>query len=153
MVIKKDPILLYEDFLLKEGIINQKYIDSIENNIEKEVSLCIDKCIDKSKNSTSESKEINDVYYSSRFKQIQTKSNSLVSTRYVDAIKNSLYEKMVKDESVIIMGQDIAEYGGVFKVTEGFVEKLLYKEGDKNIPVNKPIALISTEKKSFTHEE
>ena len=132
--LKKDPILLYEDFLLRNSIIDQKYIDRIESKIEKEVSLFIDKCIEKSKNSSSESKEINDVYCSSKFKQIYPKSNSLISTRYVDAIKNSLYQKMVKDKSVIIMGQDIAEYGGVFKVTEGFVEKF-GKDRVRNTPI------------------
>ena len=138
--LKKDPIQLFEDLLLRDDVIDQKYIESIENKIEEKVSLCIDKCIDKSKNSSSESEEINDVYYPSNFKPIQSKSNSFISTRYVDAIKNSLYQKMEKDKSVIIMGQDIAEYGGVFKVTEGFVEKF-GKDRVRNTPITESAAI------------
>ena len=54
--------------------------------------------------------------------------------RFVDAISDALYEKMNFDKSTIIMGQDIAEYGGVFKITEGFLEKF-GENRVKNTPI------------------
>ena len=54
--------------------------------------------------------------------------------RYVDAIKDALYNKLSSDDKVILMGQDIAEYGGVFKVTEGFLSKF-GKERIRNTPI------------------
>ena len=62
--------------------------------------------------------------------------NSVVIQRskLVDAVSNCLEQKMESDENVLIMGQDIAEYGGVFKITEGFVEKF-GKERVRNTPI------------------
>ena len=61
-------------------------------------------------------------------------STALKSLRFVDAIKDGLSQKMESDESVILMGQDVAEYGGVFKISEGFVEKF-GKSRVRNTPI------------------
>jgi 2-oxoisovalerate dehydrogenase E1 component len=54
--------------------------------------------------------------------------------RYLDAISDGLRQAMRRDDKVILMGQDIAEYGGVFKITEGFVEEF-GKSRVRNTPI------------------
>src|SRR5690606_3696175 len=54
--------------------------------------------------------------------------------RFVDAISDGLRQSMEKFPELTLMGQDIAEYGGVFKITEGFVEKF-GKERVRNTPL------------------
>ena len=66
-------------------------------------------------------KELSDVYADFNFKKVE-KSNEVQNMRLVDSISDGLKEAMYKNNSLIIMGQDIAEYGGVFKITEGFVD-------------------------------
>ena len=56
-------------------------------------------------------------------KVIHPKEKTMSERRYVDAISDSLDQNMRKYRDLVIMGQDISDYGGVFKVTEGFVEK------------------------------
>lgn len=43
--------------------------------------------------------------------------------RFVDAISKALLHALRKDDRLVIMGQDIAEYGGVFKITDGFIDE------------------------------
>jgi 2-oxoisovalerate dehydrogenase E1 component len=57
-----------------------------------------------------------------------------VDTRYVDAISDALRVAMRRDERIVLLGQDIAEYGGVFKVTEGFVDEF-GKARVRNTPI------------------
>ena len=131
---KKDPLLLFENYLLKNQIIDKKGILKIDNKINLIVSNEIEKCINKSNVKSTESKEIFDVFKNNKFKFIKPKTNTLNEFRYVDAIKDCLYKKMQADDTIILMGQDIAEYGGVFKVTEGFVDKF-GKDRVRNTPI------------------
>ncbi len=41
---------------------------------------------------------------------------------YLKAINQALHEEMRRDENVLVMGEDVAELGGAFKVTEGLLE-------------------------------
>ena len=66
--------------------------------------------------------ELNDVYKAFDFKEIKPSSNKK-NIRFVDAISDGLKISMEKHPDLVIMGQDVAEYGGVFKITDGFVEK------------------------------
>lgn len=54
--------------------------------------------------------------------------------RFVDAIKQGLKQSMQQHANLILMGQDIAEYGGAFKITEGFVQEF-GKERVRNTPL------------------
>ena len=55
-------------------------------------------------------------------------------SRLIDAIKEGLHQSMQQHPNLILMGQDIAEYGGAFKITEGFVEEF-GKERVRNTPL------------------
>jgi len=54
--------------------------------------------------------------------------------RVIDAIKEGLFQSMEKHAGLVLMGQDIAEYGGAFKITEGFMDKF-GKERVRNTPL------------------
>ena len=49
-------------------------------------------------------------------------SSETVEMRFIDALSDALRTGMQEDAKTIMLGQDIAEYGGVFKVTQNFVE-------------------------------
>ena len=131
---KKDPILQLEKKLIKDSIVTKDYINNIELDFSQKILPIIEKALKSPLPSSSEKDELKDVYKQNSFKFISSKNNNLKNKRFVDAISDCLYEKMKSDSKVLIMGQDIAGYGGVFKVTEGFVEKF----GDDRIR-NTPI--------------
>ncbi|MBL6655376.1 MAG: dehydrogenase E1 component subunit alpha/beta [Flavobacteriaceae bacterium] len=120
---KKDPIKHFEEFLIKSKHLNSKTLKVIKNDLEKEIDSNWDMA--KSYNETQfyENIEVNDVYKD--FTPANNHSDNSINgeVRFVDAIKKGIEESMSKYDNLVIMGQDIAEYGGVFKVTEGLIEK------------------------------
>ena len=130
---KKDPITLFEKKLLKEKIINKKKIDSIHLEINNRINKNIEKAFVSELPKSSAEDELKDVYALNSNKLISP-SNKLSELRFVDAIKECLFESMLEDDRIILMGQDIAEYGGVFKITEGFLDKF-GKEKIRNTPI------------------
>ena len=139
---KKDPILWYEKYLLDKKIINNSDIKEFEENKNREITSIIDKVLIKKVPISTVEKELNDVFSLSSFKEIQPDFKSTEIRRFVDAIKDGLFLKMKEDPSTIIMGQDIAEYGGVFKVTEGFIEEF-GEDRVRNTPITES-AVIGT---------
>ena len=136
-IIKKwktnDPILNFEKFLLKKKILDKDFKDEINKKIQSEVLPNIEDALNSKFPESNPDVELSKVFSDNSFQMIKP-SNSMLNMRFVDAIKDGLEEKLELDSNVLIMGQDIAEYGGVFKVTEGFVEKF-----GKNRIVNTPI--------------
>jgi 2-oxoisovalerate dehydrogenase E1 component len=61
-------------------------------------------------------------------------TTSLTQKRFIEAISDALRSAMQRYPEMIIMGQDIAEYGGAFKVTEGFVHEF-GKQRIRNTPI------------------
>ena len=131
---KKDPILLFEKHLKSKNILTEKDFDEINSSIENSVLPAVDEALKHALPKSNVFKEMNDVFYKSKFNIIKPVNDKIDKVRFVDAIKNTLYDKMLLDESIILMGQDIAEYGGVFKVTEGFLEKF-GKDRVRNTPI------------------
>jgi len=130
---KKDPISNYEKFLIDSKILNLKDIDNLKQEISKEIESNLTISFNEEKINSSVEKEISDVFKKFDFKKIKS-SEKLVEKRFVDAISDGIKESMLRFDDLIIMGQDIAEYGGVFKITEGFVEKF-GKERVRNTPI------------------
>ena len=130
---KRDPIINYEAFLLESDILNKKEIVKIKKKFTQVIDNDIKKANAQSKIVPSLTKEINDVLHPFE----NTKSGNLEKLkemRFVDSISNALELSMEKYNDLIIMGQDIAEYGGVFKVTDGFLKKF-GKERIRNTPI------------------
>ena len=130
---KKDPIYNYEKFLLDSKILNLKDIENIKQEISKEIESNLSISFNEEKINSSIENEISDVFRKFDFKKIKP-TEKLVEKRFVDAISDGIKESMMRFDDLIIMGQDIAEYGGVFKITEGFVEKF-GKDRVRNTPI------------------
>ena len=139
---KKDPIKHFEEFLIKSKYLDDKTLKVIKDDLEKEIDSNWDMA--KSYNETQFDKnlELNDVY--KEFAPANNHSDNSINgeVRFVDAIKKGIDESMSKHDNLVIMGQDIAEYGGVFKVTEGLIEKY-GKERVYNTPLCES-AILST---------
>lgn len=130
---KKDPLTNYEAFLLLEGIISEKDISMWKDEIKKEIEEHLQASYAEPVVSSTASNELNDIYANYTIPDLP-KLNKTEEIRFIDAITEGLHASMDKYDNLILMGQDIADYGGVFKVTEGFVKKY-GKERVRNTPL------------------
>ena len=130
---EKDPISNYEKFLLDSKILSIDYIKVIKKEISKNIDENLVKTFEEGKIKSNIENEISDVYRHFNYEKI-IPSEKIVEKRFIDAISDGIKETMMKFDDLIIMGQDIAEYGGVFKITEGFVD-LFGKERVRNTPI------------------
>ena len=117
----KDPLSNYETFLKEEGVLT----DEIESEYRKELKDEIQSSFDMAQNepliSSDEDKEEADVFAPYTQNVIEGKGQQ-TEIRFIDAIQQALNQSMERYPDLILMGQDIAEYGGAFKVTEGLVD-------------------------------
>ncbi|MEL7146268.1 MAG: dehydrogenase E1 component subunit alpha/beta [Bacteroidota bacterium] len=119
----KDPIQNYEQFLLKEKILDDAKIEVIRKEIKADISAAVDTAFNEAPIAGDVSREIADIYNPYQQQVIQPVSDAKSEKRLVDAISDALKESMENYPELVLMGQDIAEYGGVFKITEGFVDQ------------------------------
>lgn len=129
----KDPVLNYEQYLLEENILSDEEIELLKSEIKTEIDQNLDIAFSEEAIVSSEAEELNDVY--APFDYTETKANTDVENiRLIDAISQGLKQSMQQYDNLVVMGQDIAEYGGVFKITEGFVDAF-GKERVRNTPI------------------
>ncbi len=135
---KKDPVKKYQEFLLSESILQPEQIADIRNEfyhyIEEELKSEPDNSI-----IPDIKEEVGDVYKKVSKQPSDPDEESLLTVpvtnkRFIDAIKDGLHQSMIVHNKLILMGQDIAEYGGAFKITEGFVQEF-GKERVRNTPL------------------
>lgn len=129
----KDPVENFRTFLKSENIISDELDASIRAEIKKEIDENWAIVQAESDIEATFDGEMNDVYKPYDFEEFKP-SEELENIRFIDAISNSLRESMERHENLVIMGQDIAEYGGAFKITDGFVAQF-GKERVKNTPI------------------
>ncbi|MGB5555643.1 MAG: dehydrogenase E1 component subunit alpha/beta [Flavobacteriaceae bacterium] len=130
---KKDPIENYEAFLLDQGVLTPDIIASLRTTIETEINDGLQLAFDESAVEADLQRELNDVFHPYSYKEVAP-SESTENIRLVDAISQGLKQAMEKHDNLVIMGQDVADYGGVFKITDGFVEAF-GKERVRNTPI------------------
>lgn len=130
---KKDPIANYESFLLDENLITKDEIDGLKERISEEINENLQMAFDEPAISSTESKELSEVYQDFKFKEVKN-SGEINNIRFVDAISEGLEQSMYRHNELVLMGQDIADYGGVFKITEGFTSKF-GKSRVRNTPI------------------
>ena len=137
---EKDPITNYENFLLSEGIIDQDYIEGMHQSSKKLIDSKWQAAYLEPDPIADSAEEV-----SNNFAEYQTEtslkegfdtasSSDYQNLRFVDAITSGLDKAMAKHDNLILMGQDIAEYGGVFKVTNGLLQKY-GKDRVRNTPL------------------
>jgi 2-oxoisovalerate dehydrogenase E1 component len=130
---KKDPVLNFELYLHEQGILTKESIEEIKKIFKNEIQAGFDKANAEDAIIPNIELELGDIY--APFKQeVQEPKGPLVEKRFIDAIQDALIQSMERYPDLILMGQDIAEYGGAFKVTEGLLEKF-GKERVRNTPL------------------
>ncbi len=129
----KDPIANFEAYLIKEGAINSKKIKQMRSEISEEIQTGLQLAFDEAAVTSDLETELKDVYKAFNFQETIPKNETL-EQRFVDAISEGLKQAMEMHQDLVLMGQDIAEYGGVFKITDGFV-KLFGKARVRNTPI------------------
>ncbi len=131
---KKDPISNYENWLKEEGILADEMIASIRQEFVAAINDDVQKVLDVSSITIDTQEELADVFAPHQSFSTDVTSSETRPLKMVAAIREGLWESMKQHDNLVLMGQDIAEYGGVFKITEGFVEEF-GKERVRNTPL------------------
>jgi 2-oxoisovalerate dehydrogenase E1 component len=130
---ERDPITNFESFLKENTILSDEIEQEYKNEINIEINDHLQIAFNEEKIIPNLETELNDVFKSFTFNKIEP-SSTKKKIRFVDAIAEGLQLSMEKHSDLVIMGQDIAGYGGVFKITDGFVEKF-GKARVRNTPI------------------
>ena len=138
---KIDPIQNNEDFLLEDGVLSEKEIDHYKQLIAEDIDQNLKAAFSEPTVESTVQNELADVYRTFEQDVIEPSGKS-ANIRLVDAISQGLHEAMEKFNEVVLMGQDVAEYGGVFKITEGFIKEF-GKSRIRNTPICESI-IVST---------
>ena len=129
----KDPVENFKKYLQEISVLSEDLDAQFKAFIKSEIDVDWAKVQEEPEIVASLSEELNDVYKPYEFEAINP-SSDIENIRLIDAISNSLRESMQRHPNSVIMGQDIAEYGGAFKITDGFVNLF----GKKRV-INTPI--------------
>jgi len=130
---KKDPVENYEAFLLKEKLISQEEIDALKKKIKTEINTAWATADTEPRIASTPEKELADIY-APYIPEIIQPSDEKTDKRLIDAISDGLKQSMQKHDNLILMGQDIADYGGVFKITDGFMNEF-GRDRVRNTPI------------------
>ncbi|MEM9544377.1 MAG: dehydrogenase E1 component subunit alpha/beta [Bacteroidota bacterium] len=130
---KKDPLSTFEKHLIKTGVITKEDVEEWTVAIKKEINSELEASYEEPPVSPELNAELGDVY-ADHAPNLSAPSTITKEMRFIDAVTNGLYESMKAHKNLILMGQDIADYGGVFKVTDGFVKEF-GKERVRNTPL------------------
>ena len=128
-----DPIDNYENYLKEEGLLSDDLIEEIKNQIKEEIQNGLDIAFAENEIDPDLNRELDDVY-APHDQSLVVADGGKSEKRFIDAIQDGLRQSMERYDDLVIMGQDIADYGGVFKVTEGFLDQF-GKERVRNTPI------------------
>jgi len=127
---KKDPVQKYEGWLREQGVLDDATAERIREDIRGYIETELNKASGPITIVADAEQELDDVYAPapghSPFLPAVTPEPATISgpqRRMIDAIKEGLDQSMRQHDNLVLMGQDIAEYGGAFKITEGLMDK------------------------------
>jgi 2-oxoisovalerate dehydrogenase E1 component len=120
---RKDPVANYEQYLLSIGVLTQDQVDAMRAELKAAITKDVEAAFLIEDFTPSVEEELADVYAPATAALTVPNESTAREMRFVDALQEGLREALRKDPKLVVMGQDVAEYGGVFKVTEGFVEE------------------------------
>ncbi|WP_295336326.1 dehydrogenase E1 component subunit alpha/beta [Flavobacterium sp.] len=129
----KDPIANYRDYLMTVGVLSEEMDAEFKANIKAEIDEHWAITVAEPECEASLEEELNDVYEPYTFEVFEPGAEK-ENIRVIDAISSALRQSMERHENLVIMGQDIAEYGGAFKITDGFVAQF-GKDRVRNTPI------------------
>ena len=130
----KDPLLTYEGFLLESGALTRQDVQELRSMYQAMIEEAWEKASAEPEIEAHEAEELKDVYARRSAELVPPVEQPVSTKRFVDAISDGLRQAMERDPKLVMMGQDIAEYGGVFKVTEGFLRSF-GKDRVRNTPL------------------
>ena len=119
---KKDPVKNYEDFLLKEKVLTAGKIEAIREAIQQEIEEGLEIGFAAAPVTPDTAEEVADVYQPYTAANTDTTSLAKSEKKMIQALSDGMRQAMERHDNLVLMGQDIAEYGGAFKLTEGLVE-------------------------------
>lgn len=131
---KKDPVVGFEKWLLDSKIINEKLMMDAKSSIKKEIEEGLQLAFAEPRPIPNTENELKDLFAPFHFSITKPSTEKKSEKRLIDAIHDALHLAMEKHPNLVLMGQDIAEYGGVFKITEGFVQEF-GKDRVRNTPL------------------
>ena len=130
---KKDPVATFEKFLLGDGVLTDDMIAQTRAHIKNEIEENLEVAFAEQSPVPDTALELGEVYQPFQLAEPRL-SGKKTEMRFIDAISQALGQAMERHNNLVLMGQDIADYGGVFKITEGFVERF-GKERVRNTPL------------------
>ena len=130
---KEDPLVNYENWLIEKGVIDAGYKEKFKLDYTLQVKMAVEAADALPPISFDEENEVKDLFAEHTHIPVPCSENK-TEMRLIDSIHNGLKLAMQKHDNLILMGQDIAEYGGVFKATDGFVEEF-GKDRVRNTPL------------------
>ncbi|MFN0255799.1 alpha-ketoacid dehydrogenase subunit alpha/beta [Pedobacter ureilyticus] len=130
---QKDPVKNYEDYLLDQSVLTEQAIAELRSSFKKQIDSEVEAAFSEPEPRANAEQELHDMYYPYDVAQFAPTS-SKNEKRYLDAITDGLRVAMQRHQNLVLMGQDIAEYGGAFKITDGFVTEF-GKARVRNTPI------------------
>lgn len=129
----KDPIENFRQFLIEEKVLTESLDELFKEEIKAEINEHLDIASAESDITPDLSKELDNLYKYFDYQKVKENQNKK-EIRLIDAISEGLKQSMQRHEDLVFMGQDVADYGGVFKITDGFVEAF-GKDRVRNTPI------------------
>jgi len=120
---RKDPVNTFEKFLIDEGVLTDDIIEKLRAGIKKDIDDGLELAFAETLPPPNTEKEISELFMPCTIEDTSNQSGSKTNKRLIDAISDGMRLAMRKHDNLVLMGQDIADYGGVFKITDGFVEE------------------------------
>lgn len=120
---RKDPVNTFEKFLIDEGVLTEEIIEKMRAEIKADIEQGLEKTFAETLPPPNTEKELAEMFKPFSVEDTSNQNGSKTSKRLIDAVSDGMRLAMRKHGNLVLMGQDIAEYGGVFKITEGFVEE------------------------------
>ncbi len=130
---ERDPLLQYKTQALAEGWLSEAEMDRIDADLVSEIEEVAEWAIRQPPVESDLATERAALFAASSV-STTTPDGPSTEKRFIDAVQDGLRQAMEADDRVVLMGQDVAEYGGVFKVTQGFVEQF-GKARVRNTPI------------------
>lgn len=130
---ERDPVINYRAFLLGENILDKAQDLELNQQFRKQIEQELDIAFAEADLPIDLQTELNDVF-APHEPALTAPDGTEIEMRFIDAISDGLKAAMSRMENTVLMGQDVAEYGGVFKITEGFLEKF-GKDRIRNTPI------------------
>lgn len=131
---QRDPLENFENWLLAEGILSDENNKKFRENYKKEIAAAVEIMFAEPEPVADTAEELADVYAPHDGRAIAPATEATKNLRFIDALTDGLQQAMRRHPDLILMGQDIADYGGVFKITNGFTDEF-GKDRVRNTPL------------------